>query len=235
MPLSDTMDDYSALAQRVALGVGDVPGCLILSRDGLVLGSYPHDDESLAKPAWLRFSMLGGVARSFVEFPEQIWVYAHRGSYAAFAVAGPGVRPGLLLDLLDQALVEAEEARTKRDGIKLPEAPAAPSGRPRTPMHPTTERSAPTLVPAAAAPEAAATTTETPALASSAPGPADAPAPAASPAPPKQLEPPQKRPEPKLAGHTEQPDDEAEIDRVLLAQEFAGLLQMVDPGDEGSS
>ena len=35
------MDDYSALAYRIAGGVADVRGCLILSRDGLILGSYP--------------------------------------------------------------------------------------------------------------------------------------------------------------------------------------------------
>ena len=223
------MDDYSALAQRVALGVGDVPGCLILSRDGLVLGSYPENDESLAKPAWLKFATLGGVARSFVEFPDQIWVYAHRGSYAAFAVAGPGVRPGLLLDLLDQALMEAEESRTKRDGVKLPEAPPAPSGRPRTPLHPTTERSVPSPVPAPVTPEADGVVAEAQAT--------DSPAPAGAPALPAAgvTEPPDKRPEPRLVGSTEQPDDEAEIDRVLLAQEFAGLLQMMEPDDEGSS
>jgi hypothetical protein len=45
------MDDYSALAQRVAVSVGDVRGSLILSRDGLILGAFP-DDESAVKPAW---------------------------------------------------------------------------------------------------------------------------------------------------------------------------------------
>ena len=39
------MDDYSALAQRIGVTVADVRGCLILSRDGLVLGSFPEDDE----------------------------------------------------------------------------------------------------------------------------------------------------------------------------------------------
>ena len=36
------MDDYSALAYRIAGGVADVRGCLILSRDGLNISSYPR-------------------------------------------------------------------------------------------------------------------------------------------------------------------------------------------------
>ena len=87
------MDDFSALALRVALGVGDVPGCLILSRDGLVLGSYPEGDNGRVKQAWLRFATLGSAERGFIELADQIWVYAHRGPYAAFAVADISVRP----------------------------------------------------------------------------------------------------------------------------------------------
>ena len=67
------MDDYSALAYRIAGGVADVRGCLILSRDGLILGSYP-DDETAVKPAWVRFASLGDPERSFVEFGDQVWV-----------------------------------------------------------------------------------------------------------------------------------------------------------------
>ena len=130
------MDDYSALAQRVAVSVGDVRGCIILSRDGMVLGSYPEDDESQAKPAWLSFMALGSPEKSFVEFPDQIWTYVHRGAYAAFAVAGTAVRPGVLLDMMEQALMTAEEARTKREPLRVPEAGVAPSSKPRTTLHP---------------------------------------------------------------------------------------------------
>ena len=87
------MDDYSALAYRIAGGVADVRGCLILSRDGLILGSYP-DDETAVKPAWVRFASLGEPERSFVEFGDQVWVYVRRPAYGAFAVANAGVRPG---------------------------------------------------------------------------------------------------------------------------------------------
>ena len=53
------MDDYSALAYRIAGGVADVRGCLILSRDGLILGSYP-DDETAVKPAWVQVRFARG-------------------------------------------------------------------------------------------------------------------------------------------------------------------------------
>ena len=84
------MDDYSALAQRISVSVSGVSGALILSRDGLVLGAHPNEDESLAKPAWLKFVTLGEPDRSFVEFPDQVWAYVKRGPYAAFATARRG-------------------------------------------------------------------------------------------------------------------------------------------------
>ena len=104
------MDDYSALAYRIAGGVADVRGCLILSRDGLILGSYP-DDETAVKPAWVRFASLGDPERSFVEFGDQVWVYVRRPAYGAFAVANAGVRPGLVIDQLEGILTSAEESR----------------------------------------------------------------------------------------------------------------------------
>ena len=133
------MDDYSGLAARAAAGVGGLRGCLILSRDGLVLGAHPDDDDSLTKPSWLRFATLGEPERSFVEFPDQVWVYVHRGPYAAFAVADAGVRPGLVIDQLEQALLTAEESRIRRDGLRAPDAAAAAAG-PRTTMHPPRRR-----------------------------------------------------------------------------------------------
>ena len=84
------MDDYSALAQRISLNVREVRGCLLLSRDGLVLGAYPDEEEGIAKTAWLRFCALGEPERSFVEFTDQVWAFVHRGPYGAFAVADVG-------------------------------------------------------------------------------------------------------------------------------------------------
>ena len=133
------MDDYSALAYRIAGGVADVRGCLILSRDGLILGSYP-DDETAVKPAWVKFASLGEPERSFVEFGDQVWVFVRRPAYGAFAVADAGVRPGLVIDQLEQMLLSAEEARSRRETLRVPEASGAPSGKPRTSLHPTPER-----------------------------------------------------------------------------------------------
>lgn len=129
------MDDYSALAYRIAGGVADVRGCLILSRDGLILGSYP-DDETVVKPAWVRFASLGDPERSFVEFGDQVWVYVRRPAYGAFAVANAGVRPGLVIDQLEGILHSAEESRNRRETLRVPEASGAPSGKPRTSLHP---------------------------------------------------------------------------------------------------
>ena len=130
------MDDYSALAQRIALSIREVRGCLILSRDGLVLAAHPDEEEAAAKASWLRFCVLGEPERSFVEFPDQTWAFVRRGPYAAFAVADAGVRPGVMVDQLEQILLTAESERSKRDPLRLPDAQAAPSGKPRTSLHP---------------------------------------------------------------------------------------------------
>ncbi len=124
------MDDYSALAYRIAGGVADVRGCLILSRDGLILGSYP-DDETAVKPAWVRFASLGDPERSFVEFGDQVWVYVRRPAYGAFAVANAGIRPGLVIDQLESILASAEESRNRRDTLRVPEASGGPPAKPR--------------------------------------------------------------------------------------------------------
>ncbi len=276
------MDEYAALAQRVALTLDDVRGCLVLSRDGLVLGAHPEQEESVVKQAWLRFAHVGEARRGFVEFGDQIWGFVHRGPYAAFIVAGSSVRPGILLDQLEQILLAAEEARTKRDAVKVPDAAAAPSGRPRTTLHPTPVPQQP--APAAAvpaAPQVPAAGAAVPPVATvppvaSVPRPASVPtnveAPLGSsgssgppPAVPEDAEPHKEKKKDKdkekdkdkkggspfsrepqqlvssgwMPTEGEQPDDgsddPSEIDRVMLAKEFSGLLQLDETGDEGSS
>ncbi len=307
------MDEYATLAQRVVLTMDDVRGCLVLSRDGLVLGAFPEDEEASVKPSWLKFVHVGDARRSFVEFGDQIWAFVHRGPYSAFVVAGTAVRPGVLLDQLEQALLLAEETRAKRDTLKVPDAPSAPSGKPRTSLHPAAER--PQTAEVAAAPGPAPDqrpwsrgivkggSTQPPAQPPSAQPPQAAPmggseAPAAQPvqaevpvpvaqapvidspaevstveaaaptmSPPAEVpslappvvgdQPPTDQPtalrrEPqKLVGagwsgsedgerdetevQTPQPEDVGEIDRVMLAKEFSGLLQLDADGDEGDS
>jgi hypothetical protein len=146
------MDDYSALAYRIAGGVADVRGCLILSRDGLILGSYP-DDETAVKPAWVRFASLGDPERSFVEFGDQVWVYVRRPAYGAFAVANAGVRPGLVIDQLEGILTSAEESRNRRDTLRVPEASGGPAGKP-TAVRPSTNGSPSSVAPVPGSAEA---------------------------------------------------------------------------------
>jgi hypothetical protein len=138
------MDEFAALAQRVVLTMDDVRGCLVLSRDGLVLGAFPEDQEAELKPAWLRFVHVGEARKGFVEFSDQLWAFVHRGPYAAFVVTGTSVRPGVMLDQLEQAVIAAEESRAKQKEVtfKVPDAAGAPSGRPRTSLHPPVDRPA---------------------------------------------------------------------------------------------
>jgi hypothetical protein len=285
------MDDYSALAQRISLNVREVRGCLLLSRDGLVLGAYPDDEEGIAKTAWLRFCLLGEPERSFVEFTDQVWAFVHRGPYGAFAVADVGVRPGILVDQLEQLLMTADEERSRRDTLRVPEAATAPSGKPRTSLHPPVgkpqapnerieaavssapdaavpsvseaaveqpERSDGAFVrPGSVAPEGsepissvgaadpipeALTVAEANAAAAAIGAPASGPfaGPTAG-HPERQPDPPQqgtshlgKEPMKLVGGAGTPPEEEVEVDRVLLAKEFSGLLQ-VDMGDDEAS
>jgi hypothetical protein len=256
------MDDFNGLAQRVALSGDNVHGCLILSRDGLVLGAYPTIDDSVAKSSWLKFAKsLGEPERGFVEFPDQVWVFARRGAYSAFAVGGAGVRPGVLLETVEQALMTADQSRVNRDALRIPDAQSAPTGKPRTSLHPAAgPRQSPehAAVVAEAAAEAAAvapsadtfeaTSAETfdaPSAEAGTPegtergagaeAAAGSPAESGSESEPESQGGPPTHPTPRLAGPTQPSEDEGEVDRVMLAQEFSGLLQMGESDDEGSS
>ncbi len=225
------MSDYSTLAHRIAISVPGIRGCLMLSRDGSVLGAHPEGEaESYVKSAWVRFSALGEAERSFVEFPDQTWAFVRRGGYAAFAVADLGVRPGILVDLLEQALMAGEQERAHdRDTMRLPETPSAPSGKPRTSLH-KPERS-PAPEPADVAGRVAADDPEP----GSEPGSEGAEA-TSSIAEPGTASPGTAAPERKRRFGRKQaePDDESEVDRILLAKEFAGLLQVPKEDDEAS-
>jgi hypothetical protein len=147
------MEDLSGLAARVAASVSDLRGCLILDRDGLVLGVHPEGQEATIKSSWLRFAGLGEAEKGFIEFGDVMWAFVRRGPYAAFAVAGTQTRPGFVMDQLEQILFTAEEVRSRREALRLPDVASAPSSRPRTPLHPETRPTpAPTSAPSDAAP-----------------------------------------------------------------------------------
>jgi hypothetical protein len=221
------MEDFSALAHTLAAGVGDARGSLILSRDGLVLGAFPPEAEGHVKPAWLRFAALGEPERGFLHFGTEIWSYVRRGAYAAFVVTGPAVRPGLVIDQIEQVLLAAEAARVRRDALQATEPPSlpapAPLSKPRTALHPEPRPAdQPVVFPVDAArqergdeslpapplfePEAAEEAPE--------PAPEPEPEPAAEPA---------RRPSSVWA--TEPREDEEEVDRFSIAREFSQLLQ----------
>jgi hypothetical protein len=224
------MEDFDALAAALGTGISDVRGCLILSRDGLVLGAHPADAEAMAKPAWSRLSALGEPERGFVQFGTEVWCYVRRGPYAGFALTGTAVRPGLVLDQMDQVLLAAEEARTK--GLKLavpPETPAqaaAPSGKPRTQLHPEPRPiDEPVVIHADASTDAAQVT------ASSEPGGrSGSTAPAEGGAGPQEAPPEDSEatPEGEWSG-----SDAGEVDRFSLAREFSQLLQDDEDGADG--
>lgn len=245
------MDDYAELAAQVAARVGGMRGCLVLSRDGLVLGAHPEGDDNVAKPSWLRFALLGEPERSFVEFADQVWCYVHRGPYAAFAVADRGVRPGLLMDRLEQALLTAEGSRSRREGLRAPEPAGTPAAttlaaRLRSHLHPAASEEEPVIVPTAAPerpaePRFAAGAAQPPRR-EWAPPPAGKGSPtqpvlpsATEPSEPVRHEPPKLMTMPVTPAGTTHEEDEAEVDRVMLAQEFGGLLQEPSPDDEATS
>jgi hypothetical protein len=229
------MSDYAALAQRVAAGISGIRGCVLLSRDGMVLGAHPEGElESQTKAAWLRFASLGEPERSYVEFPDQTWAYVRRGAYAIFAVAEAAVRPGLLVDLLDQVLMAGEVERIQeREAMRVPDPPAAPSGKPRTILHKPerTPAAQPVVVQQVRIPEAGE---PDPAGAVPAPGSGSTPASDAD------ASPREGQPEGDEAGAAAggdavpEPEEETEVDRILLAKEFAGLLQVPRDDDEAS-
>jgi hypothetical protein len=126
------MEDFDALAAALGADLEGVRACLIVSRDGLVIGAHPDEAENAAKPAWLRLAALGDPDRGFLQFATETWCYVRRGPYAAFAVATSSVRPGLLIDHIERGLVAAEVARIEHGPLE-PEPAVTPSPTQRQP------------------------------------------------------------------------------------------------------
>ena len=230
------MNDYSALAQRASLSLTGVRGCLMLSRDGMVLGAHPEGDaEFHVRASWVRFAAVGDPERSYIEFPDQIWAFVRRGAYSVFAVADADVRPGVLVDVLEQTLMMGEQDRARdRETMVLPEMPFAPSGKPRTSLH-KQERETP------AAPDPVPPQVMPP-ISAGIPGSDGAGAgvdtsEAGSDPEPRTggSEPADPAPEDGTPSRAERREDESEVDRILLAKEFAGLLQVPKEDDEAST
>ena len=214
--------DFSALASRVA-AFSDVLGCVILSsNDALVLGAFPPGDEDGVKPAWLKFAQVGEPDRGFVKFGDEVWAYVNVGQYAAFAVAGAKTRPGVLRDHLEQALLVADESRGTLQMARAPGRVEIVAG----------------ARPKAVAPEQpAAPKREEDRSKAEEPPTSEQPSEIGAEATIERIDGSDKNDEESKPESEEQPLpplEEAEIDPVALAREFAGLLQEDTPGDEGN-
>jgi len=240
------MEDFNALASSLAAGVVDVRGCLILSRDGMVLGVHPSEGEIQTKPAWLRFATIGDPERGFAQFGSETWCYVRRGPYAAFAVVGLGARPGLVIDHIEQVLLVAEESRGKRSGVGIESAtppPVLPTSKPRTPLHVEHPIEEPILidvdassaaVDAADAPPPLIPTTGSDGSPLTEVGSVESPdaldqVPSTEPTEPEGAE------APRPAGALDPRDRDDEVDRFALSREFGELLQDDENGADGYS
>jgi hypothetical protein len=206
--------EFSDLAARMSAGLAGVRACLILSRDGLSLGLHPADEEARARKAWDSLQHMGDPRRGFLDMGDEIWVVSARGSYAAFMVASPEAKPGLLLDRM-----EAELAAF--DGGKGDPLPAEPLDRPHSPLHPEPRLDVdPRPLQAGAAAKGSSTAVVDLSVAEKVKknGKLEKPAAAAAPAPPP---PPKKSLLPKRRGRRSKP---GEVNRVALAREFGRLM-----------
>ena len=132
------MDEYAALAQRFVLSMTDVRGCLVLSRDGLVLGAYPggRRDRRQAGLAEVRDARRG---------PEELR-RARRTRSGRTSSGGPTpcswwpgrpCGPGVLIDQLEQALLDRRGGpRPDASRSRFPTRPPRPPGSRGTPLHP---------------------------------------------------------------------------------------------------
>ena len=226
------MNDFDALAAVLGAGIADLRGCLILSRDGLVLAGYPDTAEQELKASWIRFAALGEPDRGFVQFGNETWSYARRGPYGSFAVTGIGVRPGIVIDHMEQVLLAAADERSKGEGVKgasvsvpVPQAPGASGNRKkRTSLHGDPAPIEEPVVIHAEAPAAQAASGARPSVSEAGEVQFEDPAepdPAAGPSSGRTEEPAEADP----AGGHEASGEEDEVDRFSLASEFSRLLQ----------
>ena len=213
--------DFSALASRVA-AFSDVLGCIILSTDGLVLGAFPpaDGDGDGIKGAWLRFAAVGEPERGFLKIDGQVWAYTSSGTYAAFAVATGTTRPGILLDHLEQTLLVAGESRGELRMARAPERVELVTGTKPKAVAPQPEERPRYDWPAPPEPSQPAE-----------PASADV-VPAGEAVADRPAEPGAAEGQPEGSEGEDTPPEEAEIDPVQLAREFAGLLQEDRRSDE---
>jgi hypothetical protein len=232
------MDDFSALAARIVDVVDDVRGCLVLSRDAMVLAACPETSEAETTASMTRFLGLGGARRGFLELEDETWCYVRHDACAAFVVTGPASRPGLVIAQLDRALdrfdgagLGAGETGTRSVRAAAPRAPGSP-----VPTLVIAHRDEPD---AAGPPSGPSRRLERPDVRPQPARPSSASA-AAGIAPPAAMrpigdgEPPSGQPistsrerdgQQVERSHDRSTKGEDEVDEAEIAKEFAGLLQ----------
>lgn len=111
--------DFSKMAARVVSGV-DGGACLIATRDGLALGAYPAGEEGKIVSRWAGLgSGATAAVRGFLVLQNEAWVIATSRRYVAVAVGGLSVRPGFVLQRLEDVL-EGLEGKAEEDRPTLP-------------------------------------------------------------------------------------------------------------------
>jgi hypothetical protein len=217
--------DFAALTQAVVAGLSDVRSCLIVSRDGLALGASPATEEGRSLDVWTRIASLGDVERGFVTVRDEVWVFCRRGAYGTVAIAASTARPGVILDTLEQTVLTAEEARVRKEGLRLPaERDSASVETPRglrTPLHrDRTSADEATKEPITAEAQEAAVAAWSKRIVGS-----------------RRVEPPapdatEPQAEPDVVASKDSPEASREepgfVDRVELSREFAGLLAEIE-------
>lgn len=123
--------DLAALVHSVRT-LPDVRGCVLLSRDGLVLSAEPASAEAETTEFWNRLARIGEVERGFLKTDRCLWVFCQRGPYQAVVAADPAARPGVVLGALEQALLAGEQARLQereviRAATSTPDLPVQPA------------------------------------------------------------------------------------------------------------
>ncbi len=84
---------------------------------------------------WMRLAGLGEIDRGFAVVGPELWAFAHRGAFGALAIATAQGRPGLILDLLDRLLTQADEGRARRDPLMSGRETGESLRRPRPTLH----------------------------------------------------------------------------------------------------
>jgi hypothetical protein len=99
-----------------------------VSADGLPLAAYPPGEEAGATEVWARLSSLGQVARGFVTMRSEVWAFVQAERYGALVLADRTVRPGQVLELVDQVLAQAASAAVISGGVDRRSETAEGSG-----------------------------------------------------------------------------------------------------------